>query len=485
MNIVPSIMATKKSAAKNLRSTVTKVYLLTTEALKDSKITHSESIPEWIIERIGDEKEVSILGSEGPIIFKVIDTQSQEHQHYNLIADSNYSIAREALGSLVGSIKKERSKKVEINFFGLDEEMVTGAIVGLELALYRYNEELSHGSITFLDDGKKVKKSIADKALAIAQSINTARHLVNLPANLLNPVTYTNAVKKHFAKSSTMKVVVYDEKKLEKEKCGLILSVGQAAANPPRIVHLKYRPAGAKGKPTAIVGKGITFDSGGLNVKSGAGMGVMKKDMGGSATVMGFATWLENSGVKKKVDIYLALAENAINEHASRPGDIYTSRNGLKVEIGNTDAEGRLALADAMDIAITQKEKPEVLIDFATLTGAAKVSMGDFVTSMFANDDELADKLLRASQANGDLSWRMPLYRPYYKGFKSNFADMNNMSKVKGGSIGAALFLEKFIGDTKWAHFDIFGWTSGFRPSLVQQGGSGQGVETLIGYFKN
>ena len=485
MNIVPSIMATKKSGPKTLRSTVTKIYLLTANALEESNITHSEHIPEWIIGRIGEEKEVSILGSEGPIIFKVIEEVKAEEQHYNLIADSNYSLAREALGSLVGQITKERSKRVEVNFYGLDQEMITGAIVGLELALYRFKEELNFGAISFFNDGKKVTKSTVDSALSMAQSINTARHLVNLPANMLNPVTYANAVKKYFAKSTTMKVTVYDEKKLAKENCGLILSVGQASATPPRIVHLKYRPAGAKGKPTAIVGKGITFDCGGLNVKSGAGMGVMKKDMGGSATVMGFATWLEKSGVKKKVDLYLALAENSINELASRPGDIYTSRNGLKVEIGNTDAEGRLALADAMDIAITQKEKPEVLIDFATLTGAAKVSMGDFVTSMFANDDELADKLLKASQKNGDLSWRMPLYRPYYKGFKSNFADMNNMSKVKGGSIGAALFLEKFIGDTKWAHFDIFGWTSGFRPSLAQEGGSGQGVETLIGYFQD
>ncbi len=483
MNIVPSIMANTKSAAKNLRSTTTKIYLLTNEALKDSKITHSENIPEWIIKRIGEEKEVSILGNEGPIIFKVIET-AVEDQHYNLISDSNYAIAREALGSLAPAIKAERSKKVEVSFYGLDKEAVSGAIIGLELALYSYKEELVHGAISFSQDGKKVTKSALDAALNTAQGINTARHLVNLPANFLNPVTYANAVKKYFAKSTTMKVSIYDEKKLEKEKCGLILSVGQASDTPPRIVHLKYRPIGATGKPTAIVGKGITFDCGGLNIKGGAGMAVMKKDMGGSATVMGFATWLEKSGIKKKVDLYLALAENSISSNASRPGDIYTSRNGLSVEIGNTDAEGRLALADAIDIAITQKEKPEVLIDFATLTGAAKVSMGDHVTSMFSNDDELADKLLKASQANGDLSWRMPLYQPYFKGFDSKFADMNNMSVVKGGSIGAALFLEKFVGDTKWAHFDIFGWTSGFRPSLLQEGGSGQGVETLIGYFK-
>lgn len=483
MNIVPSIMASKKSATKQLRSTTTKVYLLTTQALEDSKITHSENIPEWIIKRIGEEKQATILGSEGPIIFKVIETQKEE-QHYNLISDSDYAIAREALGALTQSIIDERSKKVEISFFGLEDDMVSGAIIGLELALYRYFEEITIGSISFFNDGKKVAKPLLEASLAKAQAINTARHLVNLPANELNPVTYANAVKKYFSKSSTMKVNIYDEKKLEKEKCGLILSVGQASNTPPRIVHLQYRPTGAKGKPTAIVGKGITFDCGGLNIKSGDGMGKMKKDMGGSATVMGFATWLEKSGVKKKVDIYLALAENSISASATRPGDIYTSRNGLKIEIGNTDAEGRLALADAMDIAITQKDKPEVLIDFATLTGAAKVSMGDHVTSMFANDDELADKLLKASQKNGDLSWRMPIYQPYFKGFKSSFADMNNMSVVKGGSIGAALFLERFIGDVKWAHFDIFGWTSGFRPSLIQEGGSGQGVETLIGYFQ-
>ncbi|EQC47584.1 leucyl aminopeptidase family protein [Bacteriovorax sp. Seq25_V] len=410
----------------------------------------------------------------------VLDSQISSNGHDGFIDTSLYGQAREALGQLATELA---GKTINIEISGLHEEQIIGSIVGLELGLYRFSGTLSLSYNSILVDGKKIKDTIITSAKEIAVSINQARHLVNLPPNELHPVSYANEIKKLYAKSKSIKVEVLDEKKLAKEKCGLLLSVGRSSNNPPRIVHLKYSPAGAKGKSIALVGKGLTFDSGGLDIKPAAGMRLMKKDMGGSATLIGLSRWLENSKIKKNVDIYLALAENAISENASRPSDIYMSRAGISVEIHNTDAEGRLALADTISYALDKK--PEVLIDVATLTGAGKVSLGQDIASLFSNDDGLATALQRSSAKMNDLAWRMPLYQPYIKDFNSDFADMTNAgSSGYAGSITAALFLEKFITKgTKWAHLDIFGWTSGAKPSLVQRGGSGQSVETLIDFL--
>ena len=410
----------------------------------------------------------------------VLDSQILSNGHQGLVDTSLYGQAREAVGSMISELV---GANISIHMVGLHEEQVIGSIVGAELGLYRFTNSLTLSYSTILVDGKKIKDSILSHAKEIAVSVNQARHLVNLPPNDLHPVSYANEIKKMYAKSKSIKVEVLDEKRLAKEKCGLLLSVGKSSNNPPRIVHLKYSPVGAKGKSIALVGKGLTFDSGGLDMKSAAGMRLMKKDMGGSATLIGLSRWLENSKVKKNVDIYVALAENSVSENASRPSDIYMSRAGISVEIHNTDAEGRLALADTISFALDKK--PEVLIDVATLTGAGKVSLGQDIASLFSNDDELANILQRSSAKMNDLAWRMPLYQPYIKDFNSDFADMTNAgSSGYAGSITAALFLEKFISKgTKWAHLDIFGWTSGAKPSLIQRGGSGQSVETLIDFI--
>jgi leucyl aminopeptidase len=476
-----TIQPSKVNKSKDLAKTISKIIVTNKDSLKKTKLSFSNELQPWQLEEIGNEEKKLITGTRGPVWFMVLDHQN-DNSHNGLLNKSDYAKSRELVGSIISDVISYKSKEVIIDFVGCSKEEQLGAIVGVELSLYRYNGSKSLGATTFKTNGKKLADKVIDEAKSIATAINQARHLVNLPPNLLNPVTYANEVKKLYKNSKTIKVNVLDEKKLKKESCNLLLSVGSSSNNPPRIVHLKYRVANSKGKSIALIGKGITFDSGGLDVKSASGMRYMKKDMGGSATILGFSRWLENSGIKKNIDLYLALAENAVSDKSSRPSDVYTARNGMTVEIHNTDAEGRLALADTMDYALEQD--PEVIIDVATLTGAGKVALGKDIASLFSNNDKLAQKIQESSQKMGDLCWRMPLFNPYYSALKSDFANVSNSASGHGGAITAALFLEKFVGKTKWAHLDIFGWTTNMRGELVQKGGNGQGVETLIGYFK-
>ena len=265
---------------------------------------------------------------------------------------------------------------------------------------------------------------------------------------------------------------------------GLLLAVGLAADAGPRLVHLRYRPANAPegARPVAIVGKGVTFDSGGLDIKPASGMRLMKKDMGGSAAAVAVMKWAERTELPLPLDIYVALAENAIGSRAFRPGDVVMARSGLTIEISNTDAEGRLVLADALDVALTQEkeEMPGMIINIATLTGAIKVGLGAEIAGLFANNDHLADVLSEAGVATGDLMWRMPLFQPYRAQLKSASADMMNSAEGGfGGAITAALFLESFVGQTPWAHLDVYAWKDGASGAWTEGGGNGQPVQAL------
>ncbi|MEO0337123.1 MAG: leucyl aminopeptidase family protein, partial [Pseudomonadota bacterium] len=243
---------------------------------------------------------------------------------------------------------------------------------------------------------------------------------------------------------------------------------------------------GGSKKPVALVGKGITFDSGGLDLKPPQFMRLMKKDMGGSAAVVGTLRWAIASGSKQPLDVYLSVAENSVSDEAFRPSDVITSRRGHKVEIDNTDAEGRLVLADALDVACGKsgKDKPQVVIDVATLTGAAKVALGKSIGALFSNTNSLRDKLQKAGAKSGDICWPLPLFQPYRKSLNSTFADFVNSADGFGGSITAALFLESFVDDTPWAHLDIYAWTDGPSGCFLEKGGSGQGVGVLAEYLR-
>ena len=318
--------------------------------------------------------------------------------------------------------------------------------------------------------------------------MNQARHLVNCPPNILNPQTFAKSLDLRFKKSKSVKISIWNEKKLKSEGMGLHLGVGQGSQHPPCLVHLRYRSKNRKtSRPVAFVGKGITFDTGGLDIKPSSGMRLMKKDMGGAAALVGLAHWLEGAQPLVNVDIYLALAENSVDGYSMRPSDILRARNGSLVEIHNTDAEGRLVLADALDVALSQggSDEPVAVIDVATLTGAIKVALGGDVAGLFSNNNALAQQLSEAGSLAGEPNWRMPLVQKYNRGMDTPFADFTNCVDGFGGAITAALFLEKFVKGKPWAHLDIYGWNDKAQGPLSFSGGNGQAVQTLIEFLKS
>lgn len=438
-----------------------------------------------------NERElVYFISDEGPYwIFKPKD---HGRTHSTEIGESDYAWSRDSLGSLLAQFKAHQLDVVHMHFRGTSEEQDLGAFVGFEISSYSFKEQdLSNRkwpTVYFEKSLGSLKKNTITEALHIAEAVNKARHLVNLPPNQLNPKTFSAHVKS-LKWSTKTKIEIWDQKRLQKEGMGLHLAVGQGASEAPCLVHIKYRPTLKKARrPVAFVGKGITFDTGGLDIKPSSGMRLMKKDMGGAAAVTALAWWVDQSAVAQPCDFYLALAENAVDAQAMRPSDIYTARNGLKIEIDNTDAEGRLVLADAIDVAVTQKketDQPEVVVDVATLTGAIKVALGAEMAGLFSNDDVLAEQLKKASFQSGDLVWRMPLYEKYAAALSSPFADCKNSAEGFGGAITAALFLQKFVRQVKWAHLDIYGWTdkgSGAMPGAMS---NGQAVQLLIEFLKN
>jgi leucyl aminopeptidase len=256
----------------------------------------------------------------------------------------------------------------------------------------------------------------------------------------------------------------------------MIHAVGRASDKAPRLIDMAW---GDRNAPkVTLVGKGVCFDTGGLDIKPSSGMLLMKKDMGGAANVLGLASMIMASRLKVRLRVLIPAVENAISGNAFRPGDVLKSRKGQTVEIGNTDAEGRLVLADAL--ALADEEEPEILVDMATLTGAARVALGPDLPPFYTDDDRLASDLAAAAREQEDPLWRMPLWRPYDAKLSSKVADMNNVTTDGfAGSITAALFLKRFVEKAKsWAHFDIFAWNPSDRPH-GPAGGEAQGIRAL------
>lgn len=392
---------------------------------------------------------------------------------------------RDAMGTLLLTLERNEIGLAEIDFH-LNEAQLAAALLGLEIASYRFKRVLKgeEGKVALQlkQRGRTLSPSSIEKHTQLGQAVNLARHLVNVPPNLLNPDTYAAFVKELFVGVRGARVEVWDEKRLKQENMNLHLAVGQGSKTPSKLVRIKI--SGGKGAPIALVGKGITFDSGGLDIKPSSGMRLMKKDMGGSAAVVGTAYWAAVSRAKLNLECYLAMAENSVGSESFRPSDVIVARNGQSVEIHNTDAEGRLVLADAMDVAVTQKEKPKTLIDVATLTGAIKVALGSGLAGLFANDIKLSQKLWTSGQASGDPMWPMPLYRKYNAQMNTVFADFVNAVDGFGGAVTAALFLERFAKDVPWAHLDIYAWKDGAEGAWCEAGGSGQGVLALANWLR-
>jgi leucyl aminopeptidase len=353
------------------------------------------------------------------------------------------------------------------------------AMVGWMLGHYRYQEYLSDPKIT----GVRVLlvKEPGRIAGAALQAAATAlvRDLVNRPAADMGP-NALEAEARRIGKTYKADITVTSGDTLE-SGYPLIHAVGKAAMreHAPRLIELNW---GDDRHPRiAIVGKGITFDSGGLDIKPASGMRIMKKDMGGAAHALALAEMVMAAHLPVRLHMLIAAAENSISGNAFRPGDVIKSRKGITVEIDNTDAEGRLVLADALTKAI--EDKPEFIVDFATLTGAARTALGPDLPAMFSNQDDVADNLLSASKAVHDPLWRMPLWAPYSEMLDSDIADTANSGGSFAGAVTAALFMQKFIpDDTPWVHLDTFAWRPTSKPGRPK-GGEALGLRAVFRYL--
>ncbi|WDR02255.1 leucyl aminopeptidase family protein [Devosia algicola] len=307
-----------------------------------------------------------------------------------------------------------------------------------------------------------------------------ARDLINTPANDLGPDAFEREITA-FATRHKMELrsIVGDD--LLNAKLPLIHAVGRASTEAPRLLDLSWGDLNAP--KVTLVGKGVTFDTGGLDIKPAAGMLLMKKDMGGAANVLGLAHAIVDAGLKVRLRVLIPVVENAIAGASFRPGDVLPSRRGLSVEIGNTDAEGRLILADALTLA--DEEAPDLLLDMATLTGAARVALGPELPPLFSTDDALARALMDAGLASDDPLWQMPLWGPYDAMMNSRIADVNNAGTGGfAGSITAAMFLRRFVERAAaWVHLDIYGWAPEARPGR-SHGGTDQGIRAVYGVLK-
>ena len=310
----------------------------------------------------------------------------------------------------------------------------------------------------------------------IAGAVASGRDLVNTPANDLGPQALEQAAVA-LAQSYGAAVAVTRGDDLLKANLPLIHAVGRAAAQAPRLVDFTWGDADAP--KVTLVGKGVTFDTGGLDIKPASGMEIMKKDMGGAAAALALAEMVMGAGLKMRLRVLIPIVENAISSNAFRPGDILTSRKGLTIEIGNTDAEGRLILADAL--ALGDEEAPELMLDFATLTGAARVALGPDLPPFYTDDEALAALIAVHAARQADPVWRLPLWRPYDAMVNAKIADLTNApGSPFAGSITAALFLRRFVGKAKsWAHFDVYAW----NPKPRAHGPEGGEVQAARGLF--
>lgn len=407
-------------------------------------------------------------------------------------ADAKAPVARKAGAQLARKVGGARAVATTIPaaFRGAPAEIARAFTEGFLLGSYKYEayKKEQKGKPNRVDkvimlDGKakgaQVTKAVAH-AEAVAEGTNLARDLVNTPSGDKSPESLAEQARK-IARNG-LKVKVFDEKELKAKGFGGILGVGQGSVKPPRLIQLRYEPQGAR-KTIAIVGKGITFDSGGLNLKPGEGMGWMKTDMGGGASVLGAMLAISKLKPKIRVHGYIASAENMPDGNAIRPGDVLRHYGGITTEIGNTDAEGRLVMADA--IAYAREQGADVIVDIATLTGACMVALGHWMFGVMGEPRGEVRKMLDAAARAGEAAWELPMFSEYRKVIDSDIADLNNIAtqNVGGGAIVAALFLKEFAGDTPYVHLDIAGPARSQDDSFERvKGATGAGVRTLVEY---
>ena len=345
------------------------------------------------------------------------------------------------------------------------------------------NPKPSIGTLTVHVEKEARARQAYSSLAKVAEGVFFTRDLVSEPPNILYPVTFAREARK--LTKLGVKVEVLGEAAMQRLGMGSLLGVGQGSRRESQLVVMQWKGAAASKKPIAFVGKGVTFDTGGISLKPGAGMGEMKWDMGGAGAVAGLMKALAGRKARVNVIGILGLVENMPDGNAQRPGDIVKSMSGQTIEVLNTDAEGRLVLADALWYC-QKRFKPRLIVDLATLTGAILVALAKEYAGLFSNDDKLSEQLIAAGEASGEKVWRMPMSDAFDKMIDSKIADMKNIGGRWGGSVTAAQFLQRFVNDVPWAHLDIAGmaWSDKNMPT-VPQGGTGYGVRLLDRFVRD
>lgn len=389
--------------------------------------------------------------------------------------------------SLYHAVKAAGIDSLSLDATGYDADLVAHAVLALHLAAYRFDKYFGAAkqekaptlkNITVVcDDVKAAEKAFAPLS-AIRDGVLFARDLVSEPANVLYPQSYANRVKG--LESTGLKVEVLGEKEMTELGMHSLLGVGLGSRKESKLVVMQWNGGAKDTAPVAFVGKGVTFDTGGISIKPAEGMEDMKWDMGGSAAVVGTMIALASRKAKVNAVGIIGLVENMPDGNAQRPGDVVKAMSGTTIEVINTDAEGRLVLADALWYC-QDRFKPQFMIDLATLTGAMIIALGMDYAGVFSNNDELANRIGEASKSVSENTWRMPLPPQYEKQIDSKIADIRNIGGRPAGSITAALFLQRFVNNVPWAHMDIAptAWTNEQRIPTVPEGATGYGVRTL------
>ena len=385
----------------------------------------------------------------------------------------------------IAGLKNTDSKRLVVLLGAAPIEIALAVQEGALLGMYsfdKYKKDKNKSNTSVIIQVKEVAsvKRELDKAEKLFSWVNFARDILNEPANAIHPATLSKLFMQK-GRSAGMKMTLWNEARLKKEGCGGVLAVGSGAGSRPCMVIGEYSPARAK-KHVVLVGKGVTFDTGGYCLKPGAAQIGMKMDMGGAAMMFSAACAIAQAKLPVKITVITPIVENDISKTSFHTEDILKMRNGMTVEVGNTDAEGRLILADAL--ALASEKKADYIIDAATLTGACMVGLGEDIAGLYSTDSILAGQILSAAEDAGEYMWELPLHLPYSKQLDSDIADTSNMGGKYGGSITAALFLKKFVKqDASWAHIDIAG--PGIKTDAHEhlgKGAKGFGVKSIYGF---
>ena len=456
------------------------------------------SIPLYLIKDINSLKLTNLISEKQKIFLK--STFNLELENFGFFPDEDNHLGG-AVAILTETIEPRKSiidqaaklseklpkKKWALECLDeLNNQETYNFILGWGLSFYKFNIKTNNKrsninqTLCIKNIKDLIKENEFQKCCAELKGIFLARDLINLPPNILTPYNYEKIVKNCFKDFST-KIDTYKDKKLEKN-FPLINFVGRSSENKPLLLDIKWSKSKKNIFPNiTLIGKGVTFDSGGLDVKPSSGMMLMKKDMGGSAVVLGIAYALISMNCPVNLRVILPMAENSISEKSMRPLDVIYARNNTPVEIGNTDAEGRLLLADALTFSQENNVKSDFVIDFATLTGAARVALGTELPALFTNDNDLGERIIDEGKEQIDPMWELPLFSPYERYLENKYDALSSTGSAgTGGAITAALFLKKFIDtDTKWAHVDLMAWNTSGRPGFPV-GGEAMGLRNIV-----